>query len=365
MDEPELIERIYESITEHGGLAGVLPLLMQWFNAQSGVLFLSDTVRQDGSFLETVGHMADPGLTDSYASVASVDPAPALFRALRTGEALTMFQALPSTVLARDVFYQEWYSTTAGLGDCLGLRVLRNGNRDALLCVQRAFDASAFSPRDVSAARRLAPHLERAAALHRHVQGITQQGQVAQAMLDQIGQAAFLVDAAGVVQAHSAEAARIAAAGDGLSMRRDGLLAVADPAASRQLARAVAAALATPPTVEQSLPARRPSGKEAYLIRVTRFHLPAGAAWPLCLVLVRDPEAGKIPSEPMMQIFRLTRSEAALVQNLLAGLTLEGHSARSGVSVNTAKTQLRSAFQKTGARSQADLINVVSRTFGR
>ncbi len=46
---------------------------------------------------------------------------------------------------------------------------------------------------------------------------------------------------------------------------------------------------------------------------------------------------------------------AKVVEALLAGIELKDYSEREGISMNTVKFHLKTAFERTGSRSQADL----------
>jgi DNA-binding CsgD family transcriptional regulator len=79
------------------------------------------------------------------------------------------------------------------------------------------------------------------------------------------------------------------------------------------------------------------------------------------MVLVSAPERGGLPSEEgLRSLFDLTPAEARLVVALCAGETLAGYASTTGTSLNTAKTHLKRAFEKTGETRQADLVRRVT-----
>jgi DNA-binding NarL/FixJ family response regulator len=75
----------------------------------------------------------------------------------------------------------------------------------------------------------------------------------------------------------------------------------------------------------------------------------------LALISLIEPELG-IDQERLADSYALTPSEARLLSALVKGERLVDYSTRSGVKVSTAKTHLRSLFEKTGEHRQADLI---------
>ncbi|MDZ7854999.1 MAG: helix-turn-helix transcriptional regulator [Sphaerotilus sp.] len=87
--------------------------------------------------------------------------------------------------------------------------------------------------------------------------------------------------------------------------------------------------------------------------------LPAVAEVVAVAVFVSDPDA-MLPTLPevLCQTYRLTRAEAQLTAALAQGLTLVEVAQQRGLSMNTVRTQLKSASAKVGVRRQADLVRV-------
>lgn len=77
-------------------------------------------------------------------------------------------------------------------------------------------------------------------------------------------------------------------------------------------------------------------------------------------LIFMDPDAGAMPAaDTIAEIYGLTRAEGRLVAALARGSTLVAAARGNGISPNTAKSQLRSVFLKTGFERQADLIAAV------
>jgi DNA-binding CsgD family transcriptional regulator len=64
-------------------------------------------------------------------------------------------------------------------------------------------------------------------------------------------------------------------------------------------------------------------------------------------------------SQELQQALGLTGAECKLAGLLMQGLSLEHAAARLGVSKNTVRSQLRSLFDRTGARRQAELVSLL------
>jgi DNA-binding CsgD family transcriptional regulator len=75
--------------------------------------------------------------------------------------------------------------------------------------------------------------------------------------------------------------------------------------------------------------------------------------------------AGLVMNEPIELLrchFGLTPSEARLALHLVAGETLRSAEAKLSMTYETARTHLKSVFQKTGTCRQAELVVVIVTT---
>lgn len=85
-----------------------------------------------------------------------------------------------------------------------------------------------------------------------------------------------------------------------------------------------------------------------------------GAMQPAATVVFSDPDAETMPgARDIAEVYRLTRAEGRLVAALATGRSLVEAAREIGISINTAKTQLRSVYLKTGYERQADLVAAV------
>jgi DNA-binding CsgD family transcriptional regulator len=73
---------------------------------------------------------------------------------------------------------------------------------------------------------------------------------------------------------------------------------------------------------------------------------------------VSDPEAHPAPSQ-IWSLYHLTPAEERLATLLAQGESLKEAAEGLGISRNTAATQLKSVFQKTGVHRQSDLVRLV------
>jgi FixJ family two-component response regulator len=65
------------------------------------------------------------------------------------------------------------------------------------------------------------------------------------------------------------------------------------------------------------------------------------------------------PAAVLKQLFNLSKSEARLAEMLASGLDLKDAAEAIGITVLTARTYLKTIFEKTGANRQADLVRIL------
>ena len=78
------------------------------------------------------------------------------------------------------------------------------------------------------------------------------------------------------------------------------------------------------------------------------------------LLLLRQPgRPPKISPESVAQLFGLSTAEACLTAALCEGLSLTDYAAAKGISVGTARIQLKRALAKTQSHRQSELVRRV------
>ena len=81
----------------------------------------------------------------------------------------------------------------------------------------------------------------------------------------------------------------------------------------------------------------------------------------MVLVSIIDPEApSMVPVERLMDLFRLTQSEARVARELLGGHDVAEIARRTRSSVNTVRTHLARLMAKTETHRQSELVRVLA-----
>jgi DNA-binding CsgD family transcriptional regulator len=157
------------------------------------------------------------------------------------------------------------------------------------------------------------------------------------------------------------EAERLIRSADGLTLSR-GKLKAAHYAETERLDRLIHAAVTGGgPWPGGFFRLARPSGKAELYVAITPVnrdrHPFDGLNAPAAIVTVRDPEARvSISAQELRRRLGLTLAESRVLSALIAGHTPAESAERLQLSVKTVRMHLSHLFQKTGTRSQADLL---------
>jgi len=209
---------------------------------------------------------------------------------------------------------------------------------------------------------RLAPHLRSAV---RTQMMLAEQGAAALAgALDALSIAAFVCDARGIVLARSPAAEALLEAGTHLRVRHGRLSACNEVDGNALEANIVTAATEGAPPVGGPAVVRDAAGGDPLLIEVAP--LPRGrhpfATGGAALVMLRPPRASRIDVARLAAaLWKLTRSEAEVVADLVDGLAPLAIAEQRGSAVTTVRTHVRRIFEKASVTSQVELIAAINR----
>lgn len=98
-------------------------------------------------------------------------------------------------------------------------------------------------------------------------------------------------------------------------------------------------------------------GRSSWLVCVTPMIEPESGCNGSHLLLVFDPEPQPcLPAAALQPVFRLTKAEVRLVEQLLLGRTPKEAAEELGVTIHTVRTYLKRLYIKLGVKSQAMLV---------
>lgn len=201
-----------------------------------------------------------------------------------------------------------------------------------------------------------------------------------QAMVDGLAHAgpiSFLVSADGYVVAGSAAGHRLLERAKLLSCTPNRQLRLATPAASAELAGAIADVAERGVDDPSAQRVVRLEGNEApqHWVVVVR---PLGAEsrcetgplagadrLPVCWVSLRGPRLTAIPTvEALRQAFKFSESEAELVRHLMRGRSVSSQAAERGVTPDAVNYHMKNIYLKTGCKRHTELLLLVQAVLG-
>ena len=273
-------------------------------------------------------------------------------------------EVLPDSAVADTDYYHD-FMKPLGLAACgpMGHTIaLEEGRPSAVIALFKREGERPWRPRDCALGDLLVPHLARAFELRQRAH---QTSALAEA-LDRLPTGVMLLDARGHVVLRNRTADRILELEDGLMLHEGMPRAVraADNAVLHQMIRQVVEAHAAGRPSEGNVMAlTRPSGRRAFPLMISAL-LTAGPGHTLhdaiAVVYITDVE-GKLlqRAEPLRKLYALTQAEVELVELLCDGWSLEEAASHRNVTMNTARSQLKQIFFKTGTSRQSELVRLV------
>jgi DNA-binding CsgD family transcriptional regulator/PAS domain-containing protein len=343
----------------------VLVDLASMFNAAAASLISAD--KADGTLLLTAGHNIPDAMMREYRSrFFVVDPRVAYALPRRAGTLITDARVMTPAKMKRHPFYAE-FLPRYGLREAIGCATINNETVFAGIGVNRGSRGAAFDEANERAFSAIIPHLRRAMQVAGNLQWARAHSEGLSQALDHVKTAVVIVDGNANVVGMNAAAEALLAKADGLAVK-SGEFKALRPADNARLRRTIAGAAGTTAGGDFDaggvLQIARRTGLRSYAVLVSpisswaslTFALPRAGA----IVMINDPEAEPaVPVEPLQRLYGLTAAEARLVAALAAGRRIEDAAKAFKISRETARTQLRQIFAKTGTTRQTDLVSTV------
>lgn len=358
-----LIDRAYAASLDPLGWAHFLDSLAETFGG-GAALFSQDSRNADASIAEFVRF--DPAYIQSYVEYyGQVNVWFPIWSNWPVGKAGVTPEMLDLDFLKRSEWYGDWLQPQ-GLRDCIGAVLLRSGSVTTNLSLIRGEDQGIFGQSDIAFWSKLTPHMQRAVQIHRELCSARLQRDGALGALDRLAMGIVIASETGRLLFANSVADAVLKQGAGLLVS-SGRLRGETADATNQLEAAIRRAALTGagkgrhPGGVLSLP-RRMAEPLSVLVGPLRgqslaFRLPS----PSAILLFSDPRQSRsVGQDDLARVFGLSRAEARLAGALLDGTRLSDYADAAGISLNTAKAQLKQVFAKTGVNRQSDLMRRVA-----
>lgn len=326
--------------------------------------FVFDDLRGHASVAASV--RMDPAFSRLYEEYFSSRNAWAIAAGPRvqTGAVLTSQMILPDAELVRSEYYNG-FLRPQDARHLLGTILFREAHSYSQVSVLRPGRREPFSDREVRLMQALMPHLQRAVRIHRRLVHLKTEGRFASEALDRAPFGVVLVDSRAHALLVNRAAAEMLASGDGLSLRANGITAARsdESAALRKLVFDAVQGLDSGSLKSSgAMTISRPSMRRPYSILVMplRSESPLGEARAVAAVFVSDPERKMEPDRELLRkLYRFTPAEARFASHLLRGESVEETALGLEISMNTARTHVRSLLVKTGTKRLSELLRIL------
>jgi DNA-binding CsgD family transcriptional regulator/PAS domain-containing protein len=365
-----LTAAIYEAAVDPKAWRTFLRMLADSVEGGATSLLLFDTNRMTGNIGHTVN--MDPVLQRRYAEhYSSIDGwglgAQKMY--LEQGRVFTGEELWPEERVPKGEFYSDWLRPLNCFHQFGGV-ILRQGSLHCVVASMRSKRAGPFGVKETAVLKQLLPHLQRAVQFQRKMAGIDLIAKAAMSALDHLSQGVLVVEMSGKVIFLNRAAEGIINSKDGLSIQRS-VLSTAIPQEARHLQKLIrdASRLKVRDTKNAgAMAVSRPSLKRPFSVLVTP--VPGDCMFtditrPCAIVFVTDPEVlPEADKHTLCRIYGVTKAEAEIALRLTEGKSLADVCDLLDISRNTAKTHLKSLFDKLGVHRQGELVAVVTRSVG-
>jgi len=365
----EIVSTLYNSVAEGSGVEAALELLARRFDCSSALLVSFDAAAPNADIAAAVGTFGDPKNLRIYRRDWSRrDPGPRAFSALPSGAASSTATMFTPEFDRLDPFYNEFFRTI-GLRETLGGNLsLRDGHVAIIGVIAGQKERRPFESREITALEMLMPYLASALQLRRTFAALETKLARLTHVIDRLLMGVIILGYEGD-DIHVNRAAReIAARNDGISLDRKGIPHCANREAERALMKLCAAVRSGGAGGIIRVPRRDETAPYAVLVAP----LPRSAGFgaietppaqaPNLLLLFHDPDARTATTaETIATIFALPSGTARLIAALVEGEEAKAYAERHGITLNAVKFHLKTAFAKTGPRSQTRLLQTVAR----
>ena len=362
----DLIESIYQAAYMPELWSSVMQDLARELNAAASTILHGDRTWMDGPLLTELQFGFSGAQVKSYQEYYwSVDFRFNEVEKLPAGGVLADDHNFDFERFCKSEIYQDFWKP-ARLGRGLAGVLFNDERRTSAVTVRRPAGHRSFSRADVRKFRQLLPHMRRSFQFQKQLLAASAKGNALAAALDQFPVAVFLLDGNASVLDHNRCARELLADPHTPLQIHDRRLTAFRPADNRQLQETVSLSarslhqLEAVPRFLQFLMRDQLRLLALMPVPVARSFL--GTAADLVLLFCRQTTASFIDPARLQARYGFTPAEAKLAAAIAEGVTLEEFAAQRGISVGTARAQLKSVMAKADVHTQAQLAGAILRS---
>ncbi len=361
----DVVGRLYDAATDAGGLETIGSLIAGEVNSGSSLVFMA---RKPSARLVRLVSASKNFDTDAQSAYCSYyhDHNEWFLRGIRRPSPMVFLggELIEYCDFDRTEFCSDWCKRI-GIYHLLSATFRIENDVIGAIGIHRGRAAEAFCDDDKRFLAAVTPHLMRALQIGRKFGVFERDRALNVDILQDLGVGVILLDGECRPQFVNAVAEKLVRAARWLTSS-NGRIRTVHPANSEKFQRAVTAAHATSAGSGRGsgdVIRLRDSMENELAVLVAPFRatdLEIGPAQPLVAVMLSDPDGKtQFSGEAIARAYGLTPAEGRLAAALVAGQSMAGYARRAGISVNTAKAQLRSVFLKTEISGQSALVGSV------
>jgi DNA-binding CsgD family transcriptional regulator len=365
-----LVQLTYDAATDPAAWPTFLAALSKSFESATGLLHHYDATLGITPTFKDFGH--DARFISAYAEhYAGINPYPAeSFAKLAPGKVNHARMLVDPQAVAATEFFNDWMKPQGISPDHIGVVLTRSSEAMALLCV--APQACVFDKNPQFFADRLqllVPHLQKALEMNRALGAAQLAAELSNAMIDAIPAAVFLLYDTGKLLFANREGEALLQSGPVVAVdsvtrtfrmrwqkervRFERAMDTAKSSHQPQIFRVVSPGSGSAYVMTVfPLASRRPKGFESL-----------GNAG-LAVLVTSSSSHVELQVDAIRAATGLTPAEARLAKALVSGASLAEYAQAAGISINTARRQLASAFFKTETNKQGELVALLTRSLG-
>ncbi|MGX0135475.1 helix-turn-helix transcriptional regulator [Cupriavidus metallidurans] len=351
------IRGLYEGILDPAAWQQSLRALTAIAGTTHASMMVWDTVRDQVTVNEVVNPVEELFLAYEN-DFQAMDPAKAFAPRLVPGAWYVDARDLGHQAMARHPFYGEFFHKFE-LGSYMACLVERQPHYEVYFSMQRSLAQGNFSGDDAQRLDWVVPHMRSAIAIRDRTLALSTMTTLATRLIERL---AFAV----AIYSPDRRLLLANTAGERWARRLDPLGKTTEWQLSRSFMEMLHGAC--DPAKPQAAMAARATGPNGSQAEVLVLPLPASHAFastwqtPAALVVVHEAGAPSVLLDSVMRnLYGLTPAETRLVARLATGEGLPEASRQMRIRHETARTQLKAIFLKTGCTSQAQLTHLLTR----
>lgn len=359
----ELLELIYQAASAPELWARVMEQVAQSINAATSTLLYHDL--PDGISVGSAFGFSAAQAQSYTAHFKHVDFHYSDFRVLSPGGVLADDHNFDFDAFSESEIYQDFWRP-ADLGHGMAGVVFNDPAKSSIVSARRNVDRGPFTIAEIRIFQCLLPHLRRSLLFRDELAKAKFRADALAGALDQFPIAVILLDKACKVLDHNRAARELLADSNcpiKISAER---LNAHRPADNRHLQEAVRSGVSS---LRNAAPLpcflrflMRDGLRIMILMPVPFARSIADTVSDGIMLFCREASTTYLDTVKLQQRFGFTPAESRLAASLAEGSTLEGFATKRGISIGTARVQLKAAMAKADARTQAQLVGAILRS---